>query len=141
MLRSILSMVVGFLALNAVVIAGGVTLQMLGRLPTNAAEITATYLFWSLVFNFLGAFFAGGLCGMVAQRAPIAHAAALAGTVFFVSIGDTHRFWTAPSPDAPPHWYLLCLLFGAPLFIVLGGFWQQRRASRVGASAAPMHRP
>jgi hypothetical protein len=130
MLRSILSMVVGFLTLNAIVIASGVTLQISGHLPASAADITPSYLAWSLGFTFLGAVLAGIVCGMVAQRHPLAHAAALAGTVFFISIGYTHRLWIAPPPDNPPHWYLLTLLLGSPIAIVLGGVWQQRRMLR-----------
>jgi hypothetical protein len=127
MLRSIVAMVVGFLTLNAVVIASGVTLQALGLTPGTEAPVTPAILVWNLSFNFLGAVLAGLVCGVAAQRAPLAHASGLAGTVFFVSIGYTHRLWIAPPPADLPHWYLLTLLVVPPVGIVLGGVWQQNR--------------
>jgi len=139
--RSILAMLLGLLALNAIVIASAVTLQLFGLLPADHAEVTPAFRAVTLLSSVVGGMFAGVVCAMVAGRAPLAHAAALAMTVFFISIGDTHRLWTATPPANPPHWYLLVLMFSAPVGILAGGLWQRRRALRFGPPQPQEERP
>jgi hypothetical protein len=130
--RSILSMVVGFLALNAVVLAAVVTAQAVGSFPNPPINLSTGQYVALMVFSAAGGVLAGIAAGVVAGRAPLAHAAALAGVLFVVAIGDTHRQWINPS--GAPHAILIGLLLSAPIGVMLGGLAQQARAARAEAS-------
>ena len=122
-------MVVGFLALNAVVLACVVTAQALGWFPNPPINLWTAQYAALMAFSTIGGVLGGIAAGVVAGRAPFAHGAAIAGAVFFIAVGDTHRQWI--DPQGAPHWVLLGLLLAGPIGIVLGGWIQQTRAARV----------
>jgi hypothetical protein len=125
-------MVVGFLALNAVVLALVVTAQALGLFPNPPLHLSGGQYSALMAFSLAGGVLAGIAVGVVAARAPLAHCAALAGAVLFVAVGDTHRQWI--QPEGAPHWVLVGLLLAPPIGVVIGGFIQQARAARIEIS-------
>jgi hypothetical protein len=133
MARSILSMVVGLLAVNAVVFAGVVGLQALGVFGNPPAAASIAQRAALIALSATGGVLAGIAAGVVARRAPLAHAAALAGVLFAIAIGDTHRQWV--NPQGHPHGFLLVLLFAAPVGAMVGGTIQQARVA--GEEARP----
>jgi hypothetical protein len=126
--RSILAMVVGFLALNAVVLASVVTVQATGWFPNPPLNLSTAQYVALMAFSLLGGALGGIAAGVVAGRAQLAHGAAIAGAVFFMALGDTHRQWI--DPQGAPHWVLLGVMLAGPMGIVLGGWIQQARAAR-----------
>jgi hypothetical protein len=131
MARSILSMVVGLLAVNAVVFAGVVALRALGLFADPPVAENFIQRAALAALSLAGGVMAGIAAGVVARRAPLAHAAAFGGVLFAIALGDTHRQWV--DPKGQPHGFLITLLLAAPLGALVGGLIQQARAARTGS--------
>src|SRR5262245_11618549 len=113
-------MVIGFLGLNAVVLACVVTVQGLGWFPNPPLNLSAEQYAALMAFSVIGGILGGIAAGVVAGRAPLAHGAAIGGAILVMAIGDTHRQWI--DPQGAPHWVLLGLLVAGPIGILVGGF-------------------
>ena len=127
MLRSILSVLAGFasmavLVMVATIVAARLMLGTRGRedmmkmKPTPA--FTAVNLGYSAAFAVVGGFLTARLAG----HAPMNHALALAGLMFFMGIFSF--FQSAGSNQ--PKWYGLTLIVLGPACATLGGWLQQR---------------
>ena len=127
MIRSVLAVTFGYLAMGLVVFAGQATIQVLGIMPPDAQSLTPVYIALNLLFTALGAVFGGFFCGTMAQHKPLQHAAFLAAVVLLLGAAYAGQLWGQPPPNSPPHWYLLTLIsLGAP-GVLMGGWLQQKR--------------
>lgn len=133
MLRSILSLVLGFATtLVAVILANLVLFSILGldwEDPTGG--VLASYIGVTL----LGGFSAGVVSGKVAERRPFTHAAVLAAIVLVQSV------WGALATSVPgAAWYPWLLTVLGPLSVLAGGWLVAERTSPAGhdTGAAPI---
>lgn len=133
MLRSILSVVLGFATtVAAVILANLVLVSILGL---DWQDPTAGFLASYIGVTLLGGFSAGVVSGKVAERRPFAHAAVLAAIVLVQSV------WAAVATSVPgPGWYPWLLSLLGTLSVLAGGGLVAERTSPAGhyAGAAPI---
>lgn len=128
MLRSVLSVIAGFAAMAVLVMAATIVSSRLmlgtrGRDEMMKAKPTLKFIAVNLVFSAAFAVFGGFLTALIAGRAPLSHAFALAGLMFFMGIFSfVQAAWSSQ-----PKWYGLTLLVLGPAGATLGGWLQSSR--------------
>ena len=122
MIRSILSVIVGYLTM-AVLVA--ISTAVVARLMLPGVRVgqplqpTGAHMIINLSYSSLFAAAGGFVCSLIAGRYPLAHALALAclvavlGLVFFLQ---------SSSAGPQPLWYSLTLLLLCPAGVILGGY-------------------
>jgi hypothetical protein len=125
MLRSILSVVAGFVAMAALVMAATIVsarlmLGVRGREQMMKAKPTPAYLTVNLIYSAAFAGFGGFLTATLAGFAPLAHALALAGLLLLLGIASVFKRGRSGQPE----WYSFVLLGLGPVCASLGGYGQ-----------------
>lgn len=111
-LRSVMSVMVGFLALNVALSLESSLLRIVfhGKLDSTG------YLVARLVVSVIAAAVAGFVCAVIAPGRPLVHAGVIAAILLTFSISAYYRL----QGDPQPNWYLLSLTIVPPL-AVMGG--------------------
>ena len=128
MIRSILSVVVGYLTMAILV---GVTTAVVAKLMLPAAaagqlpQPTMPYMVINLVYSALFAAAGGFVCSLIAIRSPLAHALVLAALVALLGLVF---FFQNYSASAQPRWYSLSILVLCPLGVMAGGYLRSLQA-------------
>ena len=117
-IRSVLSVLGGFAAMALFV---GVATAAAVRLMLPAAsgtppQPTPAYLAVNLLYSGLAAFLGGYVAGVIAGRAPAAHAAVLAALVLVMSVLSMRQL-----QGQQPRGYQWTLAVAMPLLVVAGG--------------------
>ncbi|MEO6210078.1 MAG: hypothetical protein ABIQ10_08145 [Gemmatimonadaceae bacterium] len=118
--RSIIAIVAGYASMAAVVIA--LTVLVKRKAPEwmgTVGKPNATYLYTNLVYSFGAAMIGGFVAALIAPRAPLAHACALAGIVFVLAVVSAVQMG-----NKQPRWYQIALAVIGPLGTIFGGMVQ-----------------
>lgn len=118
--RSIIAIVAGYASMAAVVIA--LTVLVKRKAPEwmgTVGKPNATYLYTNLVYSFGAAMIGGFVAALIAPRAPLAHACALAGIVFVLAVVSAVQM-----ANKQPRGYQIALAVIGPLGTIFGGLVQ-----------------
>ncbi len=130
MLRSILSVVVGYLSIAVATMLSTWLLTVAFGLPLQPADPSfrppTPYVAASLVSGFAIAILGGFVAARIAPRSPRRHALVLAALVLAFGVMFSLMNRTGPHPG----WYLLLLPIVGFLGVVLGGRMGERRKSQ-----------
>ena len=120
MARGILAVVAGYIvmAIGVVTVTGAVAVLF----PTWSSPENAAYVIFNLGFSLVFALAGGYVTAVVAKRAPLRHAIALAALAFILAI-ISMVVETGPQP----RWYQLSLVIIMPPAMVLGGYLRARQ--------------
>jgi hypothetical protein len=129
MVRSILSVFAGFVLMAVLVmIATGLAAKMMLHAPDMRSAMklkpTPAYLAVNLIYSGFFAMAGGFAAAILAGRAPVMHALALAALMFV--LGLVSLFQNTDSQQ--PRWYAVTLLVLGPVCAILGGYLQSLRA-------------
>ena len=119
MIRSILAVACGFFAMTLVVGAAtvmAVRIMLPKGDPGARPRPTPAYLAVNLIYSCLAAASGGFVAALLAGRAPIAHAAALATIVLAMGLVSIKLY-----EDRQPRWYQVTLLVLMPFLAAAGG--------------------
>ena len=128
MLRSILSIIAGFVVM-AVLVTIGTMAAVKIMLPATdmrtalTLKPTPVYLAVDLIYSAFFAAVGGFTAAVIAGRSPGAHALALAGLMLVMGLVS---FFQNSGNQQPP-WYGIALLFSCPLCAIAGGYLQSLR--------------
>lgn len=127
MLRSIIAVLVGYLAL-ALIVGLGVTAAAIATLgtaaPSPAIQLTPTYLAANLAVSFLGAVVGGFVAARLARTSQFMHAAFLAGIL--VILGLITALTGGQTALGQPLWYGWTIPLVGGLGALLGGWLHTR---------------
>lgn len=118
--RSILAIVAGYASMAVAVIA--LTVLVKRKAPQwmgSEGKPNPTYMYANLFYSFGAAMIGGFVAAVLAPRAPLAHACALASLVFVLAIVSALQMGTRQ-----PRWYQLALAIVGPLGTIFGGMVQ-----------------
>ena len=128
MLRSIGAVVAGYL-----LIAAAIILLFAVAFPDPLAFPGQEFMLFSLAYGFLFGILGGYVCGRIARRAEVKHAAVIAGIGILLSILSM-----AFAPAKEPMWYQLANMVALTAAVLLGGWLRARqRAKKTGAVQTP----
>jgi peptidoglycan/LPS O-acetylase OafA/YrhL len=135
MLRSILSILAGYVVLTVATMAAVALLTVAFGLPFEAGGVKnppTAYVIANLLSGAPCAMAAGYVATWLARRKPLAHAGALAGIVFVIGVAF------ALTSDSPAHsgWYLALLPVIGAAGVALGAWLYARRAQEVFGGVA-----
>jgi hypothetical protein len=117
-LQSIGSVVGGFAAMVAIVMAGEALIATMLRPAPNASNRpTPNYLVLNLFAATLAALSGGAIAGLIAPSNPMAHVAGLACLV--VAMGAASALMAG---NSQPRWYQAVLALVMPLVVLAGGW-------------------
>ncbi|MDQ2930411.1 MAG: hypothetical protein M3Y05_06270 [Gemmatimonadota bacterium] len=118
--RSIIAIVAGYASMAAVVVA--LTVLVKRKAPEwmgTVGKPNPTYIYANLFYSFGAAMIGGFVAALVAPRAPLAHACALAGIVFVLAVVSALQM-----ANKQPRWYQIALAVIGPLGTIFGGMVQ-----------------
>ncbi len=118
--RSILALVAGYVSMAVVVVA--LTVLIKRKAPEwigSVGKPNPTYIYANLFYSFGAAMIGGFVTALLAPRAPLAHAWALAGIVFGLAVVSAVQ-----SRNEQPRRYQNALAIIGPLGAVFGGMVQ-----------------
>lgn len=102
MIRSILAILAGYIVIVALVLAGTYALQSLKpHWFLDGAPVTAGYLATNITYSLVAAWIAGYVTAIIAGRAPMQHAFALAGVSVAMAV------FAAINGAEQPRWFQL----------------------------------
>jgi len=120
-LRSVLAVIAGFLAMAVIVMA--LTLLSVFALHLKYGNPTPGYLTLNVIYSLAAAVFGGWLAALAAGRAPVAHGIALAVVMLVLSaVSYVH------SSGSQPVAYQVFLIVAPPLAAVLGAWLYRPRS-------------
>ena len=139
MIRSILAVLAGYLicAIIVIVTVGVATVVLI----PNAMEIMKTgqmppmstaYLVANLTCSFIAALVGGFVTAVIARRAPLAHAGALAVLFAVISIATRRAASAAPGQ---PEWYAMGVLGVGVVGVLAGGYIRALIVARTSPTA------
>ncbi|MBW8747982.1 MAG: hypothetical protein JF584_10540 [Acidobacteria bacterium] len=111
-LRSVMSVMVGFLALNIVLSLE----SSLVRLVFAGKAETSGYLIANIAVRLVAAMVGGFVAGIIAPYKPILHAGVIAAILFAFSVNAFFKLQGGPQPV----WYLLTLTLATPAAVIVG---------------------
>ncbi|QEE30818.1 hypothetical protein FTW19_24145 [Terriglobus albidus] len=111
-LRSVMSVMVGFLALN---IVRSLESNLLQLVFAGKAE-TSGYLIASIAVLLVAAMVGGFVAAIIAPYKPILHAGVVAAILFGFSVNAFFKLQNGPQPV----WYLLTLTIATPAAVIVG---------------------
>jgi len=128
MLRSIGAVVAGYLLIAAAIITLFAVFY-----PDPTAVPSQGFMLFSMVYGFVFGILGGYVCGLIAQRAEVKHAAIIAGIGILVSVLSM-VFAAAKEPM----WYQLANMVVLTIAVLLGGWLRARqKAKNSGAAQTP----
>lgn len=124
MLRSIGAVAAGYL-----LIAAAIIILFAVSFPDPLATPSQGFMLFSLAYGFVFGILGGYVCGVIAQRSEIKHAAVIAGIGILVGI-----LLMAFASGKEPMWYQLANMVILTAAVLLGGWLRARqRAKSSGA--------
>ena len=124
MLRSIASVVIGYLAMAVFVMAGTIFATAVlipggfAAAKNLSGDPPKNYLYANLLISFAAAVLGGWLCARLAPAHPLIHAIVLAALLLVMSLVSAKS-----QADRQPSWYPRTIATIGVLGVVLGGMW------------------
>ena len=125
-LRSILAIIAGFIAISFVV--GVLTVLTMVSLHIQPAHPTLAYLAVNVLYSLLAAVAGGLITGLIAPHHPLQHGYVLAGIMLLMGLISYLRFH-----GAQPAWYQILLVLAPPACAIAGAALCARSARRLPA--------
>lgn len=124
MLRSIGAVVAGYL-----VIAIAIIVMFVIAFPDPTVIPGMGFMIFSLIYGFLFGILGGWVCGLIAQRAEVKHAAVIAAIGILISV-LTMIF----APAKEPMWYQIANMVLLTIALLIGGWLRtQQREKKTAA--------
>jgi len=120
MLRSIGAIAAGYL-----LIAAAIIILFAVTFPDPLATPSRGFMLFSLAYGFVFGILGGYVCGLIAQRAEVKHAAVIAGIGILLSILSM-----ALAAGKEPLWYQWANMLVLSLAVLLGGWLRTRQRAK-----------
>lgn len=121
MLRSIGAVVIGYL-----VIAVAIIVMFVIAFPDPTVTPGMGFMIFSLIYGFLFGILGGWVCGLIAQKAEVKHAAVIAAIGILISV--LSMIFAAAKE---PMWYQIANMVLLTIAVLFGGWLRARQRAKV----------
>ncbi len=128
MLRSIGAVVAGYL-----VIAIAIIVMFVIAFPDPTVVPSMGFMIFSLIYGFLFGILGGWVCGLIARKAEVKHAAVIAAIGILLSVLSM-IFATAKEPT----WYQIANMVLLTIAVLIGGWMRARQKAKAAQNQGGM---